>query len=437
MSRQVAGLPLQGLGAHLDRALSDAGQATLVVAYSGGPDSTALLHALATRTPRPALRALHVDHGLHAESGVWALHCRRFCESLEVPFEAIRVTVDLTRGEGMEAAARRARRAAFAASLKPGERLVLAHHRDDQIETVLLKLLRGAGPEGLAGMREWRTLGAGTLWRPLLGLPRIVLLDYIAEFDLDTVHDPSNDDPRIARGYLRGTVVPALTSQWPQAAVSIAHSARLCGEAADSLRDAWLDALASLRDDRDTLDAAAWLALPPAWRAPLLDHWLHTAGLSAPTTAQRETLERQIREAAAERLPLVGWADTEVRVWRGRMWAMHRRPAFDEAWSATWHGAPLDLPGGGTLSLQGRRVEQPLTVRYRQGGEALRPHGDCHTRELRDLFQRAGVPPWERPRIPLLEAGGRLVAVADKWLSDEGKALFDAAGGRLVWHRDD
>lgn len=422
---------------HLDRALDGAGDVALVVAYSGGPDSTALLHALATRTPRPALHALHVDHGLHAESGMWALHCRHFCESLDVPFETIRVTVDLTRGEGVEAAARRARRAAFAATLTPGERLVLAHHRDDQVETVLLKLLRGAGPEGLAGMRPLRPLGAGTLWRPLLDLPRIALLDYIAEFALDTVHDPSNDDPRIARGYLRGTVMPALAEQWPQAAVSIAHSARLCGEAAESLRDAWMDALGLLQDDRGTLDAAGWLALPPAWRSPLLDHWLHAVGLSAPTTAQRETLERQVREAAAERLPLVGWGDTEVRVWRGRLWAMRRRGDFDHGWTAPWRGEPVALPGGGTLALSGGRLATPLTVRYRHGGETLRPQGDRHTRELRDLFQQGGVPPWERPRMPLVDAGDRLVAVADKWLSDEGKALFDVAGGRPVWHRDD
>lgn len=426
-----------GLSAHLDRALEEVGETSLIVAYSGGPDSTALLHALAMRTPRPALRALHVDHGLHAESGVWALHCRRFCESLDVPFEAIRVTVDLTRGEGVEAAARRARLAAFAAALKPGERLVLAHHRDDQVETVLLKLLRGAGPEGLAGMRPCRPFGAGLLWRPLLELPRTALLDHVAGFALDTVHDPSNDDPRIARAYLRGTILPALLEQWPQAATSIAHSARLCGEAAETLRDGWLGALDRLGDDRGTLDATGWLALPPAWRSPLLDHWLHAAGLSAPTTAQREALERQVREAAAERLPLVGWADTEVRVWRGRLWAMRRRGGFDEGWSALWSGEPLALPGGGTLALTGGRLQAPVTVRYRQGGEALRPHGDRHTRELRDLFQQAAVPPWERPRVPLVEAGGRLVAVADKWLSEEGKILFAAVGGAPVWHLDD
>lgn len=427
------------LARHIQHALDDAGSGSFVVAYSGGPDSTALLHALALRTPRPALRALHIDHGLHAESGAWALHCRRFCESLDVPFDAVRVSVDLTRGEGIEAAARRARRAAFAADIRPGEQLVLAHHRDDQVETVLLKLLRGAGPEGIAGMRDRRPLGAGTLWRPLLDLPRSALLDHVAEYGLHTIHDPSNDDPRLARGYLRATIVPALTAQWPQAAISIAHSARLCRDAADNLRDAWIEALDRLRDDSGTLDATGWLALPGAWRSPLLEHWLHGAGLSAPTTAQREALERQIREAAAERLPLVGWADTEVRVWRGRLWAMRRRGAFDGGWSAPWQGEPLPLPGGGTLALTPSctRLAQPVTVRYRRGGEALKPSGDRHTRDLRDLFQQAAVPPWERPRIPLIEAGGRLIAVADTWQDDEGKELFDAVGGRPVWHRDD
>jgi tRNA(Ile)-lysidine synthase len=425
------------LADHLDRSLREAGNQPLVVAYSGGPDSTALLHALAARMPRPALRALHIDHGLHAESGAWALHCRRFCESLEVPCDVVRVAVDLTRGEGVEAAARRARYAAFAASLRPGERLALAHHRDDQVETVLLKLLRGAGPEGLAGMRERRALGAGMLWRPLLDLPRAALLDHVAEYRLGVIHDPSNDDPRIARAYLRATIVPALTARWPQAATSIAHGARLCQEAADTLREAWMDALLRLGDEHDTLDASGWLALPPAWRAPLLEHWLHEAGLSAPTTAQREALERQVREAAAERLPLVAWGGTEVRVWKGRLWAMPRRGDFDSGWSSSWHGEPLALPGGGMLSLSHGRLARAVTVRYRRGGETLRPHGDKHTRELRDLFQQAAIPPWERPRIPLVETDGRLVAVADKWLSDEGKSLFDEVGGRPVWHRGD
>jgi tRNA(Ile)-lysidine synthase len=422
---------------HLAAALADLDGTPLVVAYSGGPDSTALLHALAAQAPRPALRALHIDHGLHAESGLWAVHCRRFCESLDVPFESVRVSVDLSRGEGVEGAARRARRAAFAASLRQGERLVVAHHRDDQVETVLLKLMRGAGPEGLAGMRALRPLGAGELWRPLLDLPREALLDHVAVNALDTVHDPSNDDPRVARAWLRGTVLPALREHWPHAGQSIVHSARLCGEAAACLRDGWLDAYTRLRGADGSLDAPAWLALPHAWRGPLLDHWLHAAGLSAPTTAQRETLERQVREASAERLPLVGWLDTEVRAWRGRLWAMARQRPFDSEWSAPWHGEPLALPGGGSLTLGGQRLAVPVTVRYRRGGETLKPVGDRHTRDLRLLFQQGAVPPWERPRMPLVVDGDTVLAVADRWVSEAGKPLFDAAGTAPLWHRAD
>lgn len=424
------------LADHLDAALDEQGPLALVVAYSGGPDSTALLHALATHSPRPAMRALHVDHGLHAESGSWAMHSRRFCESLDVPFESLRVTVDLSRGEGMEAAARRARRGAFMAQLRAGERLVLAHHRDDQVETVLLKLLRGAGPEGLGGMRERRPLGAGEQWRPLLDLPREALLAHVALHGLDTVHDPSNDDPRVARAFLRSTVMPALGELWPQASRSIVHSALLCRDAADALRDAWAPALAALRARDGSLDAPGWLTLPAALRWPVLDQWLHEAGLQAPTSGQREALERQVRDAAADRLPRMGWLDTEVRVWRGRLWALARSAPFDDQWEAPWRGEALDLPGGGVLSLGDARLPRALTVRYRRGGETLRPAGDRHTRELRDLFQRGGVPPWDRPCMPLVVDGdGRVMAVGDRWLSDDAASLFDAAGARPRWLR--
>jgi tRNA(Ile)-lysidine synthase len=307
------------------------------------------------------------------------------------------------------------------------------------VETVLLKLLRGAGPEGLSGMRPLRALGSGTLWRPLLDLPREALLTHVAAHELSTLDDPSNTDPRVARGYLRGTVLPALLERWPQAAASIVHSARLCLEATASLRAVWMESLDALRRDEDTLDAKGWLALTPALRAPLLDHWLHSRGLTAPTTAQREQLERQIHEGAAERLPLVGWLDTEVRVWRGRLWAMRRHAAFDTSWSAMWTGEALRLPGGGTLTLTpgDSRLRQPLRVAYRTGGETLKPQGDRHTRELRDLFQQGGVPPWRRPRMPLLWLNRELVAVGPRWISEQGRRLLEEAGAGLLWNEDD
>ncbi len=422
----------------LRRALADQPHGALCVAYSGGPDSTALLHALAQLPAARArgLRALHIDHGLHAESDAWAEHCRRFCASLDLPCMVRCVAVATQRGEGLEAAARHARHAAFAAELRAGEILLLAHHRDDQAETVLLKLLRGAGPEGLGGMRERRPLGRGELWRPLLhAITRAQLHDYVAAHELPCIDDPSNADTRLARNRLRHEILPRLAAYWPQAVDSILHSATLSRAAADALRAQWLAAYATLHDAaNDSLDAAGWLALSPALREPLLDHWLHAHGLPAPTTAQRAQIERQCA-ARAGTAPCVRWGRTELHVWKNRLWAHALPPTVDPAWQARWRGEPLALPDGGRLMLRDEhaRLPTPLSVRLRQGGERIKPAGNAHTRELRDLFQQAALPPWQRLACPLLYEGDALVAVADRWFSARGRELFDEAGSRPLW----
>ncbi|MEO8748732.1 MAG: tRNA lysidine(34) synthetase TilS, partial [Rhodanobacter sp.] len=274
--------------AHMRAALASVPGVALCVAFSGGPDSTALLHCLAQlpEARMRGLRALHVDHALHPQSSTWAGHCEHFCTDLDVPLVVARVQVDRNLGDGLEAAARAARYAAMARELHPGEFLVLAQHRDDQAETVLLKLLRGAGPEGLGGMRPLRAFGPGQLWRPLLSLSHQQLVDYVAAWQLPTIRDPSNDDTRLARNFIRHEILPGLLQQWPHAVHSIAHSANLSRAAADALKSQWLPELDRLREATDgSLGVAGWLALDPALRHPLLDHWLHAAGLRAPTTA--------------------------------------------------------------------------------------------------------------------------------------------------------
>ncbi|MFC5580398.1 tRNA lysidine(34) synthetase TilS [Rhodanobacter terrae] len=422
---------------HLLAALAAASSAPLGVAFSGGPDSTALLHALAQLPEARArgLRALHVDHGLHAHSAAWAEHCQRFCATLELPCEVLRVQLDGSRGEGLEAAARRARYDALATQLRNGEWLLLAHHRDDQAETVLLKLLRGAGPEGLGGMRELRPFGRGRLWRPLLALSRQQLRDYVATHRLDCIDDPSNSDTRMARNQLRREILPRLTQHWPQAVDSIVHSAALSRAAADALQVQWLAAFDVLHDPANgSLHAAGWLALNPALREPLLDHWLHARGLPAPTTAQRRQIERQCG-ARAGQLPCIRWDGAELHIWKGRLWALTPEVVVDTGRELSWHGEPVALPDGGKLSLTdaGARLAEPLSLRLRRGGERIKPAGDAHTRELRDLFQQGLVPPWQRAACPLLYAGGELVAVADRWVSARGAAIFQQARARPHW----
>jgi tRNA(Ile)-lysidine synthase len=422
---------------HLAASLAATEPVQLCVGFSGGADSTALLHALAQlpQARSRGLRALHVNHGLQHDSEAWAAHCQRFGEAWGVPCEVVRVQVEDGRGDGLEAAARRARHQAFDAHLREGERLVLAHHRDDQVETVLLKLLRGAGPDGLGAMRTLRPLGHGQLWRPMLDVPRASLRAYVEVHGLAFIEDPSNADIQLARNYLRHEILPRLQGHWPQAADSILHSAALSRAAADALRSQWLGALERLRDPAtDSLDGQAWLALVPALRDPLLDHWLHARGLTAPTTAQRQQIERQLRESRPGKLPCIRWPGTELHIWRGRLWSVPPAAAIDPQWQTEWRGEPLHLPDGGELHLlQGAQLDPPITLRLRRGGERIKPAGDAHTRELRDLFQQDMMPPWRRPACPLLYAGDELVAVADRWASTRGAALFQQAGGRPQW----
>lgn len=409
----------------------------LCVAFSGGPDSTALLHALAQLPEARArgLRALHVDHGMNPQSPDWVEHCLRFCDTLNLPCDVLRVQVELDTGLGLEAAARHARYTAFAAQLQQGEFLLLAHHRDDQAETVLLKLLRGAGPDSLGGMHALRPFALGQLWRPLLELSRKQLLDYVEAEQLPCINDPSNSDTRLARNHLRHDILPRLERLWPQAVDSIVHSAALSRAAADVLRVQWLAVFDTLRDPAtNTVDAAGWLALHPALREPLLDHWLHALGLPAPTTAQRQQIEHQCNARAGQQ-PCVQWRGAELHIWRGRLWAQSPQPSVDSEWTTTWRGEALLLPDGGTLSLVDAhaRLIEPIDVRLRQGGERIKPAGDTYTRELRDLFQQAMIPPWRRPGVPLLYAGGEIIGVADRWMTARGNAIFDQAGALPRW----
>ena len=421
----------------LGSALAHAAPGPLCVAFSGGPDSTALLHALGQlpQARSRGLRALHVDHGLGPQSAAWAEQCRRVCEGLAIALEVRRVRVQTGKGVGLEAAAREARYDAFTAELAEGEILVLAHHRDDQAETVLLKLLRGAGPEGLGGMRSWRPFAAGFLWRPLLESTRETLRAYVDSAGLTCVDDPSNDDTRLARNHLRHEILPRLASHWPQAVDSIVHSAALSRAAADALQVQWMQAFDALHDaNNGTIDAAGWLALHPALREPLLDFWLHARGLPAPTTAQRQQIERQYH-ARAGKQPCIRWPGAELHIWRGRLWSLAPPPPADIHWRASWHGQPITLPDGGRLSLADPelRLAEPLELRLRQGGERIKPAGNPHTRELRDLFQQGMIPPWRRIGCPLLYAGKELVAVGDRWISARGMALFQAAGSLPQW----
>jgi tRNA(Ile)-lysidine synthase len=429
---------------HLQSGLARLAPGPIVVAISGGLDSTVLLHALASLAParERGLRALHVDHGLHVDSAQWTAHCAAFAAQLGVPIDAIKAGPVTASGKGIEDAARAARYAAFAGNLRTGEVLAVAQHADDQAETVLLKLLRGAGPEGLGGMRLLREFAPGYLWRPLLELARAQLREYALAQGLNWIEDPSNGNMQLRRNFLRAEILPRLHARLPDAGAAIAHSARWAGAAADFIEHEAQRALARVQGvDPATLAWRAWLELPEALRDPMLRRWLRALGLDEPAHFHVAELERQLRDAAEDRSPCVSWEGSELRRYRDLLYAMPALAPMPAEWQGDWRGASLPLPDGGRLEWRPRdgnaRATQPdapaLTVRYRRGGERLKPADTTHTRELRLLLQEAGIPPWQRDRIPLIHQNAQMIAVGDLILSQAGRELCDRLDARIVW----
>ena len=388
------------------------------VAFSGGLDSTVLLHLLAQLAHThslPRLTAIHVHHGLQSVADAWPPHCQAVCDALGVPLRVIHVQVEA--GASLERAAREARYAAFAQSLGSNEVLFTAQHRDDQAETLLFRLLRGAGVRGLSAMPPQRALGQGQLLRPLLDVSRAELAAYAREHGLCWIDDPSNQDQQFSRNYLRQEIFPALLQRWPQALAAMARSAAHVQEAQGLLDELALMDLQAARAacafdwlGLPSLEMAAFIGLSPARQRNALSHWL------APMTRLPDSGHwvgwESLRDAAPGRHPCWRLADGELQRAGGRLWwlagAWLREPVGDLGWADPRQA--LALPDNGCLALTGTAPDGRLRVRYRQGGEVMAVVGRGH-RDLKRLLNERGVPGFARGRLPLLYRGGELLAV--------------------------
>lgn len=428
------------------RALGVADGAALCVALSGGLDSTVLLHALARiarEQPHLKLRAVHVDHQLQTDSARWRAHCEAAAAALGAPLTSICVRIDAGE-EGLEAAARRARYDALRALLAPGEALLTAHHADDQLETVLLALLRGAGVTGLSGVIADQPFGRGRLLRPLLGFTREALETWARAAGLVWVEDPSNENTALDRNFLRRRVAPLLRERWPAAARSATRSAAHLHEAGRLLAELAHADLARVAAE-ECIDVAQLAALDPPRRRNALRCWIRERGARAPSTRRLLAVERELLTARADRTPCVQWDDVELRRYRGRLYLDRRRRGAQPLGAVAWQtSSTLELPAGlGRLrlhadqagGLSAAKLAPTLTVRFRRGGEQLRIAGEPHRRRLKKMLQAAGVPPWRRDRLPLIYSGDRLVAVGDLWVADEFAARDGEHAVRIAWER--
>ena len=411
----------------------------LLLAFSGGLDSTALLHRLANDASlqRGKLRAMHVHHGLHAQADEWAMHCTRLCESFGVPLQVIRAKVARDGGEGLEAAARQARYAAIRDVLEPGEILVTAHHQNDQAETFLLRALRASGPDGLAAMRAWRPFAHGWHWRPLLQTPRSALIAYAEQHGLDWIEDPSNADTDFDRNFLRHRVLPLLRERWPQADAAFARSAALNAEASEllSAEDARALATAATLDAR-TLSVSALLALPSARRARVLRRWIHRLRLPPLPGEGPTRIEAELLPAPADADARFDWHGATIRRWRDLLHASLSRPPLPPAWRQDWDGRlPLVLPCGDTLSLEGAdALPSPVHAHARAGGERITLPGRTHSTTLKNVLLDLGVPPWTREILPLLSTpSGELLAAGDLVYSAGFDTWLREHRARLIW----
>ncbi|HEU5468792.1 MAG TPA: tRNA lysidine(34) synthetase TilS [Steroidobacteraceae bacterium] len=424
--------------ADIDRGWRDGGAC---VAVSGGLDSAALLHALAAlaRAGGFSLRALHVDHGLQRDSAAWARSCRETCGNLGVPLRVLSLGLEPPPGSSVEALARESRYAALAAELRDGERLLTAHHRDDQLETVLIQLLRGSGVAGLAAMPARARLGAGWQLRPLLGVDRAELREYADGHGLGWHEDPMNESLRFDRGWLRARVLPAVLARWPSAASTVSRSAAHLAEASRLLADvAAADADGMLDAGRLSVDGLGRLSRER--QVNVLRWWLREQGLRPPPAAKLCEGLAEFLAARPDGAPLLRWDDGEVRRYRGRLYAGSPVPKLPAS-VPLGEGPALELGAGlGSFGLVESReggLRAPLSgaleLRFRAGGESLRPHPGRPRKRLKDLCQEAGIVPWMRERLPLVFVGGRLAAVGDLWIDSEFAAPPGPPALKPVW----
>ncbi|MDK9559694.1 tRNA lysidine(34) synthetase TilS [Marinobacter sp. M216] len=420
----------------------------LWVALSGGLDSVLLLHLAAfCHRSRVDVHAIHVNHQLQPNANETEAFCRTQCAALGIPLVVRRVSVNIGQAGGnlggVEEAAREARYAVFEEILGPGDLLLLAHHADDQVETVLFRLIRGSGVAGLAGMPRARPLAAGQLVRPLLELERAELEHWAREAGIEWVEDPSNADQGYDRNYLRHTIIPGLKARWPGLARRVRHSAGACADSEflnERLAERqWTECSKGSR----ALSVPALQALTVVEQKNLVRWWARKRGFRPPVVSDWSQVMHDLLEAAEDREPELREEGFRLRRFQGWIHLVPEQPEVPVSPVTLLPGEPLHWAYW-TLTLESvanpESPSRPIRVSTRQGGERVRFRPEGSSKSLKNWFQEQAVPPWERACLPLVFAGsgdaGELIAIGDLWCSEQYSGGAPAAGWRLVVRRE-
>ncbi len=409
-----------------------------VIGFSGGVDSQVLLN-LANESAKEyhkKIIAVHIHHGLNPKADEWAAHCKKVCAELQLPCHIIKIKVNTENGASLEAAAREARYQALAEFMQPGDILLTGHHQDDQAETLLLQLMRGAGVKGLAAMGlDSRLRENDVIVRPLLHTSRNDILAYAKQHNLQWIHDDSNDNTRFDRNFLRQEILPKLTNRWPQAVNNMTRSAEHCAEADDLLmqlgRQDYQPATKINKLNLSeflTQDIITRLAIKPLVSLSntrlknALRTWLHDFDILMPSEIKLQHIIQDMLLSADDANPVVSWSDIELRRFNHELYLCKSLPSFDTTKTYQWDLKSDLVLSIGTLTPAGLEQAkitknftlQPgkiYTIRFRQGGEQFHPADRTHSQSLKKLFQEWQIPTWLRDRTPLLYDENSLVAV--------------------------
>ena len=409
------------------------------VALSGGADSVALLYALAAyrdNSPAPPIHAIHVNHGLHPAAGEWSALCQRHAETLNIPLHISVCSIEPS-GRGVEADARRERYRAFESVLVEGDILFTAHHADDMVETVLLRLLRGAGPRGLSGIPRERTCGAGRIFRPLLNTTAESLRNAVEAGGLEYVTDPSNLETEQDRNYLRQIVLPAVAERWPGYRETIQRAAGLQAMAQQRLSQLPLPRV-------ETATGEAALVIDPtadvAELAAQIHQWLGESELDSPDRRRLVELARQALDAGQDRLPELRWGDACLRVWNG--WVVRANEPrqgillpdeviVGEGMEGVWGHLCWEPAQDGPAFSMGTRLSCAVSGELDSLAPLNRPK-----KPTKKWLQELRIPPWWRRHLPVLWSENHpvwLLPVGPLSAIEHGAEQSASPGLRPVW----
>ena len=400
----------------------------IYIGYSGGIDSHVLLHLCASMAHlKEKITAVYVHHGLQLEANAWAEHCKKTATGLGVDFKVIRVDAIAGQGESPEEVARNARYTALKTLIETDDLLLVAQHREDQLETVLLQLFRGSGLSGLSAMPAFMNFGKGVLLRPLLDTPKIAVEDYAKLHTLSWIEDPSNQSNNFNRNFLRNAIVPLLKQRWPACDKTVARSAGHCAEAQLLLSEQAKKVFLPIFNVLDeTLSISQLIAYSLTQQRLVIREWFQMLNLKMPSQAFIERIQSDVISARPDSDPLLSGKGYCIRRYRDKLYCLKVGeaekivasiwPKMQISFSFSAGQALYFMPSSAGICYD-KWQKSTVVVKVRSGGEKISLPGRKGHHDLKQLFQEAGIAPWERAGIPLIYLDDKLAVVGDLWIS--------------------